>query len=214
MNKTHLLGALCAVVFSVITLPSQAALIGVLPSTPGGTDYQAYYDTQLDISWTADADINGFNNWANQVAWAGGLTIGAATDWRLPDMDKNNDGTIVNCSSDTQAACADNEYGHLYYYGAGTTLGSGITPGSPGPFSNVQSFGYWSGTEFAPNPASAWIFDFRGGDQSGGNKDKFSLYAWAVHSGDVSAIPVPAAVWLFGSGLIGLVGMARQKKAA
>lgn len=30
---------------------------------------------------------------------------------------------------------------------------------------------------------------------------------------DVSAVPVPAAAWLFGSGLIGLVGMARRKKA-
>ena len=29
-----------------------------------------------------------------------------------------------------------------------------------------------------------------------------------------AAIPVPAAVWLFGSGLIGLVGIARRKKAA
>ena len=29
----------------------------------------------------------------------------------------------------------------------------------------------------------------------------------------VSAVPVPAAVWLFGSGLLGLVGVARRKKA-
>lgn len=29
----------------------------------------------------------------------------------------------------------------------------------------------------------------------------------------VSAVPVPSAVWLFGSGLIGLVGFARRKKA-
>jgi hypothetical protein len=29
----------------------------------------------------------------------------------------------------------------------------------------------------------------------------------------VSAVPVPSAVWLFGSGLLGLVGMARRKKA-
>ena len=27
-------------------------------------------------------------------------------------------------------------------------------------------------------------------------------------------VPVPAAVWLFGSGLLGLVGMARRKKTA
>lgn len=30
----------------------------------------------------------------------------------------------------------------------------------------------------------------------------------------VSTVPVPAAVWLFGSGLLGLVGVARRKKAA
>lgn len=32
-------------------------------------------------------------------------------------------------------------------------------------------------------------------------------------SNNISAVPVPAAAWLFGSGLIGLVGMARRKKA-
>lgn len=30
---------------------------------------------------------------------------------------------------------------------------------------------------------------------------------------EVTAVPVPAAVWLFGSGLLGLVGVARRKKA-
>ncbi len=39
-------------------------------------------------------------------------------------------------------------------------------------------------------------------------------YAWAVRDGDVGAVPVPAAVWLFGSGLIGLLGVARRKRAA
>ena len=30
-------------------------------------------------------------------------------------------------------------------------------------------------------------------------------------SGSISAVPVPAAIWLFGSGLLGLVGIARRK---
>jgi len=34
-----------------------------------------------------------------------------------------------------------------------------------------------------------------------------------ITSGSVSAVPIPAAIWLFGSGLIGLVGFARSKKA-
>ncbi|MDH3888134.1 MAG: VPLPA-CTERM sorting domain-containing protein, partial [Gammaproteobacteria bacterium] len=28
-----------------------------------------------------------------------------------------------------------------------------------------------------------------------------------------AAVPVPAAVWLFGSGLLGLIGMAKRKKS-
>jgi hypothetical protein len=30
---------------------------------------------------------------------------------------------------------------------------------------------------------------------------------------EISQVPVPAAIWLFGSGLLGLVGIARRKKA-
>jgi hypothetical protein len=49
------------------------------------------------------------------------------------------------------------------------------------------------------------------GDQGFHNKS-IEYYAWAVRSGDVvSAVPVPATVWLFGSGLIGLLGIARRK---
>ncbi|TNG03677.1 MAG: VPLPA-CTERM sorting domain-containing protein [Gammaproteobacteria bacterium] len=33
-------------------------------------------------------------------------------------------------------------------------------------------------------------------------------------SSSASVVPVPAAVWLFGSGLLGLVGIARRKKSA
>lgn len=50
------------------------------------------------------------------------------------------------------------------------------------------------------DPASEW--------------DSFGLNNFSqLGSHSVSAVPVPAAVWLFGSGLIGLVGFARYKKA-
>ena len=66
-----------------------------------------------------------------------------------------------------------------------------------------------------------------------GDGDAFTLdYSATVPNGDPSgfggviyelhmtgtieagAVPVPAAVWLFGSGLLGLVGVARRKKSA
>ena len=40
--------------------------------------------------------------------------------------------------------------------------------------------------------------------------DEGVLGSWTL---DITPVPVPAAVWLFGSGLLGLVGIARRKKA-
>ena len=43
--------------------------------------------------------------------------------------------------------------------------------------------------------------------------DNLNQPYFASHLVRVSAVPVPAAVWLFGSGLIGLIGIARRKKS-
>jgi len=48
------------------------------------------------------------------------------------------------------------------------------------------------------------------GDPSGFGDVSYALRL----TGTVSAVPVPAAVWLFGSGLVGLAGIARRRKAA
>jgi hypothetical protein len=86
---------------------------------------------------------------------------------------------------------------------------------STGPFSNLNTLEgnghYWTDTEV--NSSAAWSFGFYGGAQTGGLKDD-TFKGWTVYDGDVSTVPVPAAVWLFGSGLVGLVAVARSKKAA
>lgn len=44
--------------------------------------------------------------------------------------------------------------------------------------------------------------------------DNFDLlYSGTPIVGTISSVPLPAAAWLFGSGLIGLIGMARKKAA-
>ncbi|MDX2486887.1 MAG: DUF1566 domain-containing protein [Gammaproteobacteria bacterium] len=202
---------LIAVCLFVSSFSSNAALIG-RDLDGNNTTAEAYYDNILNITWLENANVNEPDDWNNQVAWAAGLNIGGITNWRLPDMDLDADGTVVNCSSGTQADCMDNEYGHLYYYGADTTLGNGITPGTPDPFSNLQSGFYWSGTP-TTDLNTAWGFRFDNGQVLANARTEIN-YAWAVHDGIVGSavIPIPAAVWLFGSGLICLIGAARKKK--
>lgn len=54
---------------------------------------------------------------------------------------------------------------------------------------------------------------FLGNDGSLGNGG-FGLDINGIWSINTSPVPVPAAVWLFGSGLVGLAGVARRRKTA
>ncbi len=46
---------------------------------------------------------------------------------------------------------------------------------------------------------------------SGGGSTVSNNQQFYINTLDVTAVPVPAAAWLFGSGLIGLVGIARRR---
>jgi len=43
------------------------------------------------------------------------------------------------------------------------------------------------------------------------NTNTTNPYQFYIETMDVTAVPVPAAAWLFASGLLGLVGIARRK---
>lgn len=67
--------------------------------------------------------------------------------------------------------------------------------------SSTSSVQFVNGFQYAnAGGASLWTLDSNGG------------LSW--QAAEVSAVPVPAAVWLFGSGLLGLVGIARRKNTA
>ncbi|MGR8930686.1 MAG: hypothetical protein ACU836_08590 [Gammaproteobacteria bacterium] len=80
-----------------------------------------------------------------------------------------------------------------------------------GLVTNLQANVYWSGIEDAQHPDWAWIFRTIWGDQSYATKASPCCYAWAVRPGDVSAIPVPGAIWLFCGALLGLLVVNRRK---
>lgn len=69
------------------------------------------------------------------------------------------------------------------------------------------------GTGFFGVIATDGVFDQVGlSDVYGGGTLNYA-YVDNVLYGGLSTVPIPAAAWLFGSGLIGLIGIARRKKA-
>ncbi len=217
VNKS-IIGVTCACL-AVVSFSADAALVGRLAATPGGTDYQAYYDDVGDLTWLADAnyavtsgyDADGQMNWDAANTWAAGLSVGGNDNWRLASA-LNADGTGP-CFG---YYCTGSEMGNLFYNvlgGDARDLLSIVHNANYDLFSNIQIlYPYWSATEQAPSSFAAWYFNMYDGYQGYFGKYHDYYYAWAVQSGDV-AVPVPAAVWLFGSGLIGLIGVARRKKS-
>ncbi len=221
MSYKSIIGATCTCL-TIVSFNTNAALIPVL----GG---QAFYDPAADLTWLADANAAGTAmNWADANDWAAGLDVAGVTGWRLPDtVDVGNDGASYtylfqgldygyNITTPSELSnMFYNVLGNTAYYDTSGRVTGCTAPDycltNTGPFSNIQSLLYWSATEYAPNIFRAWSFSMASGIQKTDTKSS-NMYAWAVQSGDVR-VPAPAAVWLFGSGLIGLIGVARRKKA-
>ena len=180
-----------AATFALAT-PAQAALQA--RDLNGDTVTDAYFDTDRNITWLRDANVNGLMTWAAANTWAAGYSIGIYDDWRLPTVVQPD----AACENSFDAGgsigiqslgfnCTGSEMGHLWYTELGNTAGSFTNDGD---FLNMQSFVYWSGTEFAPNPDHAWVFNSNVGFQNANVKTS-QLYAMAVRPGDVRAAQVP-----------------------
>ena len=177
------------------------------------------YDDVLDITWLQDANYaktsgfelvinsNGQMNWDNATAWAGGLSYNGYDDWRLPITADPDPNCELHPSEPGGLGCTGSEMGHLFY-------SDGISESNPGVFVNISiGEGYWSETEYSPYPfpfVTAFAFNPYNGDQSWALKSN-NYFAWAVSDGDIaSVVPIPAAVYLFASGL-GLLGWFRRR---
>lgn len=218
MSRILTILALC-----VTSLPAAAALID--------RGSGLIYDTDLNLTWLADANAaigsafddgtnttDGRMSWSSATAWAADLAVGGATDWRLAatlDPDSSCTDDIAGSIPSIDPAgfnCSGSEMGHLFYVELGGTANSTIF-GSGDPdlalFSNLQGQ-YWSGTTDAAFPDFAWDFVFTSGAQSEAFKTTNFQHAWAVHGGDVAAVPLPAGGWLLGTGVIGALTWSRR----
>lgn len=196
----------------VTSLGFSNAINAIIAASPVIYDTPNYYDGSYNnygsysgqYSITAnDFSPEGFTNWFGAqafVSYLNSINYGGSSQWRLPTSNQ-----IVGYNG-----TAGNELGQLFYSELGGTAGSSIPNTSS--FNNEQAYyAYWLGTEYAPVPYYAWFFR-NDGYQNAPNKS-YMFYAWAVSPGQVSAVPVPSAVWLFGTGLVGLLGLKRRGHA-
>jgi hypothetical protein len=214
---------LAAAALAVTSLSAQGTLLGRDINgnpTATNTDPSAVfeYDTDLNITWLRDWNVNGLHDWSTQVAWASGLTVGGFSGWRLPTT---NTDSSSNCDRSFSAGggfplqyygfnCTGSEMGHLYYAELGNPARGPLA--ITDPFINMQLTGYWSGTEYAPNAVSAWLFRIDFGYQDFIPRGAL-LYAVAVRPGDVgAAVPEPGSLALL-LGAMGALAAARCRRS-
>ena len=232
--KSHYLGAACACMFTLASAAANAALIPRL----GGL---AVYDTDLDITWLADANlaksntfgaigihpITGDMTWDTANDWIANMNAAnylGFSDWRLPATLTPDPGCTTNTAGATPSGdstgynCAASEMGHLFYTELGASAGANVQgsgkPEELAKFFNLTPNAYWSGTVFDPVAGNVWGFGFGDGRQYNNAYVGYGNLAMVVRSGDagvVSTVPAPAAVWLFGGGLFGLLAVGRRK---
>ena len=183
MNKSRLLGAVCALTIAAYASSANAVLVTeILGLDINGTSYDVTFYSGAGDTFNALWDSNGDEIFGNDSS----VFNAAPTFW----------GDEAGATSATLAIMA--------------ALGTVDT--TNGPYDSF-SVPFGRASTSILRCIDAHISPTTDAYNCTGTTDAASIGGATGYVSFTSAVPVPAAVWLFGSGLLGLIGLARRKKA-
>ena len=233
--------AFAVATFSLVTA-AQASLLGRNVNggavADGDPSTVFLYDTTLNITWLADAnlaatekfgvrfiDLTGYTGAVAALNWIGAMNVAdylGFNNWRLPTTLQPDPSCGTQDSLGSRGLnCSGSEMGHLFYNELGGMANQDIATThntNYSLFKNFQSHGfvYWSGTAAgSEGTGSTWEFDFGKGAQFSGRNGN-GAFMLAVRPGDVlAAVPEPSTYALMLAGLAVLgAGAATRRKAS
>lgn len=199
------------------------------PTGAGGTV------SQLNFGQIANAAAGGFNEYS--VAIAAGTTqtgftptyiegVGITSGSAFTSLPTANVSTVViNVQEEiaawaTQTGCPTG-CGQFYDPSGSTTIAAIPAPSSSGSWGTTTLSGtaVGSAAQFYQILANVNKLGAEDGIPKGGSvvtpyAGFFFLDSSGNLSYDIAAVPLPPAVWLFGGGLLGMIGVARRRRAA
>ena len=215
MTKRFILPIASAMALLALTGVSQAAIV--------------------DIAVNGDFETGDFTGWAQFPGslGAGGQTIVAGNPGSAANLVEPNPaaniikqanllpgtwvgGESIDIQFDLKGSASAGGVFFVEFFneldGGGVGPGSGILAVIATPNANWTTYNYSTVVDASATGGITLQFNSTCGADANCVAD-FSLDNVKIFA-DVAAVPVPAAVWLFGSGLVGLFGVARRKRQA
>ena len=182
--------------------------------------HEGVYDSVLDITWLADANYadgtgflnSGRFNWSEANVFAQDFVFGDFDAWRLPSILDHPPSQHYGYGYGSYQNETELNYifQEVLNYNTGGPFSANFIDSESGIEHSINNAEYTGHTYWFQEASTSWVvghYSYKPyGQEFLVSASQDFNFVWPVHDGDigVSAVPLPAGIYLFLSGLVGL----------